>query len=244
MTVLRSTIVGSLPGVPGRDSVSSPLTIFAARNVCRSIFSSSTRPRIGGVRVLEQHLGVARDAGERRVHFVRDAGRQQADRRHLLRNLQLLLQSRLLGDVLEQQNGAGDGAPDPARLWSGTAVAFTSNRAGLSSSFAASRRTTERHLEERGAARVLTAGSAQRVEERRVEDVGERAGQSPRRGRRRRSARGRDSSARCVRARRIPPSPSSSDSRMFSLNSRSRPSSSAFRWSWRYRRPFSIAVAT
>ena len=31
---------------------------------------------------------------------------------------------------------------------------------------------------------------------------------------------------------------------MFSLNSRMRPSSSALRWSWRYSRPFSIAVAT
>ena len=39
-------------------------------------------------------------------------------------------------------------------------------------------------------------------------------------------------------------SPLSSDSRMLSLNSRMRPSSSAFRCSWRYRRPFSIAVAT
>ena len=50
------------------------------------------RPRILGIGALEQHLREARDAGQRRVHLVRDAGGQQADRRHLLGDLQLLLE--------------------------------------------------------------------------------------------------------------------------------------------------------
>src|SRR5437762_1580555 len=41
MTAFRSTSTGSLPGVPGRERFNSPLTIFAARNVCRSTFWSS-----------------------------------------------------------------------------------------------------------------------------------------------------------------------------------------------------------
>ena len=71
------------------------------------------RPRIRRVGVLEQHLREARNTGERRVHFVRDARRQQTNRRHLLGNLQLLFEPHVFGDVLQQQNrpdvGAGTG---------------------------------------------------------------------------------------------------------------------------------------
>ena len=91
---------------------------------------------------------------------------------------------------------------------------------------------------------MLATRRAQRLDERRVEHVAERAADRRRRARRRRSS----SSARFQRTIRSSASnttrPSSSDSRMFSLNSRIRPSSSALRCSWRYRRPFSIAVAT
>ena len=66
------------------------------------------RPRIVGLGALEQHLREARDAGQRRVHLVRDAGGEQADRRHLLRDLQLLLELHARGDVLDDDDGAGD----------------------------------------------------------------------------------------------------------------------------------------
>ena len=99
----------------------------AARNVCFSIFSRirvSDRP---DRRLLEQHLRVARDAGERRVHFVRDAGREQAERRHLLGNAQLLLEVRALGDVLDDDDVARRSTVLPARRCSGTIVMFTSS---------------------------------------------------------------------------------------------------------------------
>ena len=47
---------------------------------------------IVGVGAFEQHLREARDAGQRRVHFVRDAGGEQPDRRHLFRDLELFLE--------------------------------------------------------------------------------------------------------------------------------------------------------
>ena len=91
----------------GRARFSRLFTIFAARNVCCSIFSSSCVLRIVGRRSLEQHLRERRDAGERRVHFVRDAGGEQADRRHLLRQPQLLFEVGALGHVLEHDDPAG-----------------------------------------------------------------------------------------------------------------------------------------
>ena len=64
------------------------------------------RARIGRIGVLEQHLRVARNAGQRRVDLVRDAGGEQAERRHLLRDAQLLFHLRALGDVFEDDDGA------------------------------------------------------------------------------------------------------------------------------------------
>ena len=105
MTALRSTGARSVAAwPPRRDRLSRPLTIFAARNVCRSIFSSSCVCGSSGSAPLEQHLREARDAGERRVHLVRHAGRQQADRRHLLGDLQLLLELHALGHVLDDDD--------------------------------------------------------------------------------------------------------------------------------------------
>ena len=91
----------------GRARLSRLLTIFAARNVCCSIFSSSCVRGSSGVGPVEQHLGEARDAGQRRVDLVGHAGREQADRRHLLRQPELLLEVRAIGDVLEHDNPAG-----------------------------------------------------------------------------------------------------------------------------------------
>ena len=62
--------------------------------------------RIARVGLLEQHLRVARDAGERRVDLVRDARGEQAERGHLLGDAQLLFELRALGDVLEDDDGA------------------------------------------------------------------------------------------------------------------------------------------
>ncbi len=53
-----------------------------------------------------QQLGVGRDAGERCIHLVRDARRQQAHRGHLLGVLQLLLEPHARGDVVEDQDRA------------------------------------------------------------------------------------------------------------------------------------------
>ena len=105
MMTFRST--GRVSPPDGRARLSRLLTILAARNVCRSIFSSSCVLRIVRLGSLEQHLREARDAGERRVDLVRDAGGQQADGRHLLRQPQLLLEVRAIGDVLDDENPAG-----------------------------------------------------------------------------------------------------------------------------------------
>ena len=62
------------------------------------------RPRIRRVGLFEQHLGIARNARQGRVHLVRHAGREQPDRGHLLRDLQLLLEPHPFGDVLDEEN--------------------------------------------------------------------------------------------------------------------------------------------
>ena len=51
-----------------------------ARKVWRSTFLQELAARIVGGGLGEQHLGVARDAGERRVDLVRDAGGEDAER--------------------------------------------------------------------------------------------------------------------------------------------------------------------
>ena len=119
---------GPLSTCAGRARFSSPLTIFAARNVCRSIFSSTCVDGSSGSRRFQQHLREARDAGQRRVHLVRDAGREQPDRRHLLRDLQLLLELHARRDVLDDD----DAADDVRRASRGAASAprLTSRRRG------------------------------------------------------------------------------------------------------------------
>ena len=86
-----------------REKFSRPLTISDARKVCCVIFSSTGESRAScrvSAQLLGQHLRVARDHGQRRIHLVRDAGRQQADRRELLRLGQLRFQLNAVGDVV------------------------------------------------------------------------------------------------------------------------------------------------
>ena len=99
---------------PGRDSVQQAVDDLGGAECLALDLLEQHRPRIQRIGALEQHLREARDAGQRRVDFVRDAGRQQADRRHLLRDLQLLLEPDAVGHVLEQQNRARPPRPAPA----------------------------------------------------------------------------------------------------------------------------------
>ena len=114
----------------------------------------------------------------------------------------------------------------PMAFCSGTSVALTSSRAES----ACARR--QRHAIERGAVRMLVprGAAAPRRTARRTSSASVRPiAVGPRR--RRRKSRARGSSARYALSASNTTSPSSSDSRMFSLNSRMRPSCSAFRWS-------------
>ena len=150
MTPLRST--GPVSPPDGRARLSRLLTIFAARNVCRSIFSSSCVRGSSGLGSLEQHLREARDAGERRVDLVRDAGREQADRGHLLRQPQLLFEVGAVGDVLDARGSSRPAIP--RRVWNGATARLTSSV--LRSSPWPGR---ERHAEQR-ACRPATARRA------------------------------------------------------------------------------------
>ena len=114
------------PRRSSRERFSSPLTMRAARNVCFSIFSSSGVRGSAGSALFEQHLRVAGDAGQRRVDFVRDAGGEQAERRHLLGDAQLLFELRPLGDVLEDHDRAGRPRAPALIACSGTVVMLTS----------------------------------------------------------------------------------------------------------------------
>ena len=62
--------------------------------------------------LLGQHLRIRGDDRQRRVDFVRDARRQQADRRQLLRLRQLRFQLDALGDVVHD-----DQPPDDAEVF-------------------------------------------------------------------------------------------------------------------------------
>ena len=59
---------------------------------------------LGGVG--EQHLGVARDAGQRRVHLVRHAGGEQAERGEPILLLECLFEPGPLGQILHHEDPA------------------------------------------------------------------------------------------------------------------------------------------
>ena len=71
-------------------------------------FVDQLMPRIAAGQLLRQHLDVVGDHRQRRVHFVRDAGGQQAQRSELLGLHHLFFQAHPLRDVVHQ-----DQPPDP-----------------------------------------------------------------------------------------------------------------------------------
>src|SRR5271163_2967824 len=56
--------------------------------------------------LLAEHLGVAGDHRQRRIHFVRDTRRQQANGGQLLRLRELLLHIDGVGDVVDDDDAA------------------------------------------------------------------------------------------------------------------------------------------
>ena len=108
---------------------------------------------------------------KRRVDLVGDARRQHADRRHLLGQLQLFDQPYPVGDVLDQQ--------DRARRHRGVGLvrsALERDRGDVDEQPRGIVLTSgERHTEERRAARVLPPLGAQRLDERRLEHVGQQS---------------------------------------------------------------------
>ena len=89
-----------------REKFSSELTISLARKVCLAILSrmSDFCDVVG--HLLGQHLRVGGDHRQRRIHFVRHAGRQQADAAQLVGLHQALLQFGAVGDVVEDDQAA------------------------------------------------------------------------------------------------------------------------------------------
>jgi len=78
-----------------------------ARRLCASIFSS-TPARCRRIHVVEEHLRVARDPGQRRVDLVGDSAARSRERRGAPGE-HLLLELLALGDVVERD----DAAPSP-----------------------------------------------------------------------------------------------------------------------------------
>ncbi len=76
-----------------------------AEGLLRNLFEHWREPFIVA-HMLGQHLGVAGDDRQRRIHLVRDTRSQQADRRELLRLSQLGLQLDAVGDVVYQNDAA------------------------------------------------------------------------------------------------------------------------------------------
>src|SRR5205814_8946008 len=64
------------------------------------------RPRVTRLHLAAQHLRVGGEAGQRRVDTAGNARREQADRRHLFRVLELLLEPDAGGDVVDDEDCA------------------------------------------------------------------------------------------------------------------------------------------
>ena len=240
MTVLRSTAATSAARRRAWPrQVQQPVDDLRGAERLALDLLEQPRPRILGIGAFEQHLREARDAGQRRVHLVRDAGRKQADRRHLLRDLQLLFELHAARHVLDDDDRA-DGRDAACRR---RRAAARPPRSQSSARAAASPRAIERDPRQRRALRRVAPRRAHRLDERRVEQIVEAAAGGIGPARRRTAAPARDSTGRRDRSRSRTSSPSSSDSRMFSLKARIRSSSSALTCSCRYRRAFSSAVA-
>ena len=73
-----------------------------ARSAARRISSTSARAGCSGLELAEGELRVAGDRGQRVVQVVRDAAREPADRFHLLRLPELILELTAVGHVLHR----------------------------------------------------------------------------------------------------------------------------------------------
>ena len=145
------------------------------------------RLRIVGLGALHQHLHEARDAGERRVHFVRHAGGQQADGGHLLGDLELLFELHARGNVLDDHDRSRD------------RVGHVPERRRRDVHEQAPRRRVprrQRDAVERRAVGRLAPARAKDLEEARIEDLAPAAGPRPPRAGRRTALRGAGSSGR------------------------------------------------
>ena len=107
MTVLMSTAAKSPPPRLRRPrQVQQPVDDLGRAKCLPLDLLKQPRPRIVRVGALEKHLRKARDAGQRRVDFVRHSRGKHADRRHLLGDLQLLLELHAPRDVLDDDDRA------------------------------------------------------------------------------------------------------------------------------------------
>ena len=147
------------------------------------------RARILRIGALEQHLREARDAGQRRVHLVRDAGRQQTDRRHLLGDPQLLLELHLAVTSSTMTMVPHGASPASSALRSGMTAALT-----ISVSPGLTPRASSGMRDSVAPAGRVTAGGTNRLDELARRTDRRVGGRSPRRARRRRA-----------RQRRVPP---------------------------------------
>ena len=80
-----------------REKFSRLLTISLARKVCLTIFSMSLLARIVAGNLLGQHLDIVGDYRQRRVHFVRHARCEQAERSQFFVLQQLLFECACAG---------------------------------------------------------------------------------------------------------------------------------------------------
>ena len=121
------------------------------------------RIALGGVR--EQHLGVARDAGDRRVDLVGDAGRQHAEGRQAVLLLERVLHRHPLGDVVDDEDAQ---RPSPVRPRQVRAGEVGERRAGGSARGAVGRRVAVGDLD-----RAPSPAGGQRLDR---QHLGERRG--------------------------------------------------------------------
>jgi hypothetical protein len=122
---------------------------------------------VGGLGPFEQHLREAGNAGQRRVDLVRHAGGQHADGRHLLGQLQLLLEARAIGDVLDHD--------DPAVLRPFGALERRDRHVDQARALRVLRVGAERHPVQIAASGRLAPRDCQRVDERLREQPGQGA---------------------------------------------------------------------
>src|SRR5205823_5251118 len=96
---------GELRPAGSREVEQSVDDLRGAEGLLRDLFEHRSEAFIVA-HMLGQHLGVAGDHRQRRIHLMRYARSQQADGRQLLRLGQLSLQLNAVGDVVDQNDAA------------------------------------------------------------------------------------------------------------------------------------------